>query len=272
MSESTAEFKEKDKTRIWDAFCQTDPSRTKGFSRGGGFKGTAINPTYIKERLTSFFGPIGLGWGYKVIDEEIIKGHKEGENQVQIHKVLIEFWYLFGERESKPIQAFGQTTMVGKNKNGWFTDEEAPKKSLTDALTKATSDLGMSADIHSGLYDDCKYVAEVKAKFSNKEPEKKDTPPEQPPQQPQPDPEKVPEKNQEGEQKVSKGQAGLIFHKFEDAGFNKLQMKEYWRIHYGVESNYSLPATAVKEIVDLFDAGNLLTLEKQKELQDDIPF
>lgn len=155
-------FTDKDKTKIWKTFCETDPTRTKDFNKG--FKGTAINPTYIKERLTNFFGPVGLGWGYKIVDEEIIKGHKEGENQIMIHKVLIEFWYRFGGLKSEPLQAFGQTTFVGTNKNGWFTDEEAPKKSLTDALTKATSDLGMCADIHGGKWDGCKYTDGQKPK------------------------------------------------------------------------------------------------------------
>lgn len=94
-----------------------------------------------------------------------------------------------------------------------------------------------------------------------------------PPEKPKPDqdPDETPPPTS-AEKKVTKAQAGLIFHKFEDAGFNKLQMKEYLRVNYGVESNYSLPMFAVKEILDLADAGNLLTLEKQKALQDDIPF
>ena len=41
---------------------------------------------------------------------------------------------------------------------GPFTDEEAPKKSLTDALSKAMSWLGFAADIHLGRWDDNKYV------------------------------------------------------------------------------------------------------------------
>lgn len=159
--------KDGDQIIIWDQIWQTDPSRTKAFKGKGGFSGTAINPTYVKERLTQLFGPVGLGWGYKVIDEEILKGHKQGENQVLIHKVLIEFWYRLGSMKSEPLQAFGQTTFVGCNKNGWSTDEEAPKKSLTDALMKAVTDLGMCADIHSGLFDDNKYVDEVQNKFTN---------------------------------------------------------------------------------------------------------
>lgn len=269
MNEPTAEFSVEDKTKIWEAFWQTDPSKTKSFSRAGGFKGTAINPTYIKERLTSFFGPIGLGWGYKVVDEELIKGHKdkEGINQVLIHKVLIEFWYIFGKRKSEPIQAFGQTTMVGKYSTGWFTDEEAPKKSLTDALTKAVSDLGMSADIHAGLYDDCKYVAELKKKFnvqnSDTEKVKSSTPSSQ---------ESTPTQNTTDGKKVSKAQAGLICHKFQDSGFSKEDMEAFCMARYGVKSNYELPIVAVKEILQQYDDGELVIPSKQKANDDDIPF
>jgi hypothetical protein len=36
-----------------------------------------------------------------------------------------------------------------KDKNGWHTDEDAPKKSLTDALTKASQLIGMSVQTFS---------------------------------------------------------------------------------------------------------------------------
>lgn len=167
--EKKSVFKSADKIKIWKEIWQTNPDKTKKFTKSGGFTGTAINPTYIKERLTELFGPVGLGWGYKVVDEEMVKGHKFEDGQVLVHKVLIEFWYRFGEMKSEPIQAFGQTTFVGKYSRGWFTDEDAPKKSLTDALGKAVSDLGMCADIYMGLYDDNKYIAEVKEKFLHEE-------------------------------------------------------------------------------------------------------
>jgi len=268
VTEQTAEFTTEDKTKIWDAFWQTDPSKTKSFSRVGGFKGTATSPTYIKERLTAFFGPVGLGWGYKVIDEELIKGHKdkEGINQVVIHKVLIEFWYIFGKRRSEPIQAFGQTTMVGKYSTGWFTDEEAPKKSLTDALTKAVSDLGMSADIHAGLYEDCKYVAELKKQFNVQNSDDPQTENSIPSTE-----ETIPTESKTDGKKVTKSQAGLIYHKFEESGFSKDDMKNFCMARYGVESNFSLPMVAVKEILQQFDDGELVPGATKKN-DDDIPF
>jgi uncharacterized short protein YbdD (DUF466 family) len=45
-------------------------------------------------------------------------------------------------------------------------DDEAPKKAMTDAMTKAFSHLGMSADVFLGKFDDSKYVEQMKEEFS----------------------------------------------------------------------------------------------------------
>lgn len=145
---------------LWEKVCTTDPKYTKAFTRGGGFSGTAVNATYLIRRATELWGPLGGKWGYKVVESEFVPS-PAGE---VIHVVRIEFRHPEGSFET-----FGQTTFCGKNKNGQFTDEEAPKKSLTDAITKALSMLGFAADIHLGLYDDNKYVAEVKKQFSETE-------------------------------------------------------------------------------------------------------
>jgi hypothetical protein len=160
--------------RIWDAVQQTDPRYTKAFSRSGGFKGTAINHTYQQRRATEVFGPKGIGWGTTVLDEHYADGapilhEKHGViGREIIHVLRIELWYeLDGKRGS--VQSFGQTTFVGSNKHGTFTDEEAPKKSLTDAESKALASLGFSADVHLGLFDDNKYVSDLKAKTAEAE-------------------------------------------------------------------------------------------------------
>jgi hypothetical protein len=46
------------------------------------------------------------------------------------------------------------------SKNG-HVDDEAPKKSLTDAVGKCLSLLGFAADVHMGLWDGDKYTAEA---------------------------------------------------------------------------------------------------------------
>ena len=45
--------------RIWDQVDTTDPSATKNFTGMGGFKGTAIKPTYLMRKATEVFGPCG---------------------------------------------------------------------------------------------------------------------------------------------------------------------------------------------------------------------
>lgn len=146
--------------RIWDKVQQTDPKYTKGFKRGGGFSGTAINATYQIHRATELWGPLGSAWGYSITASDFIPG-ADGD---VIHVLQIQFRYPDGE-----FPSFGQTQFVGTNKNGKFTDEEAPKKSLTDAITKALSMLGFSADVFLGLYDDNKYVNDLKQKTAEEQ-------------------------------------------------------------------------------------------------------
>jgi len=146
--------------KIWNAVEATDPKYTKQFNRGGGFKGTATNATYLAKKATQQFGPLGLGWGWNVIDEKYQPGHDKDV----IHVVRIKLWYVLDGQRGE-IEHFGQTQFVGKNKNGHFTDEEAPKKSLTDAISKCLSGLGFAADIHLGLYDDNRYVNDLKRDF-----------------------------------------------------------------------------------------------------------
>lgn len=161
-----------DKLKVWALVQATDPKYTKQFNRGGGFKGTATNATYLARKATEQFGPCGIGWGVTVVDEQIIVGAPHMQDGVviandTIHKLHVKFWYVLDGVRGE-IEQFGQTQMVGKNKNGFYTDEEAPKKSMTDAMSKCLSLLGFSADIHLGLYDDNKYVAEMKEKFADR--------------------------------------------------------------------------------------------------------
>lgn len=146
---------------IWEAVQQTDPKHTKAFTKGGGFSGTAINAIYQIRRATELWGPLGEKWGYDIVASDFVNG-AGGDI---IHILQINFRHPTGA-----FAAFGQTTFVGKNKNGAFTDEEAPKKSLTDAITKALSMLGFSADVFLGLYDDNKYVNDLRNAAAKEKP------------------------------------------------------------------------------------------------------
>jgi len=149
---------------LWDSVRTPDPAYTKAFNRGGGFKGTATSPTYLIRLATEKWGPIGGNWGVEIVSENLLQGApllgKDGITVIGhelVHVCRINLRHPDGV-----VPAFGQTQFVGTNKYGPFTDEEAPKKSLTDALTKAMSWLGFAADIHLGLWDDMNYVRDVK--------------------------------------------------------------------------------------------------------------
>ena len=171
---------------IWKAVEKTDPSYTKAFTQNGG--GTAINGTYTEMRATEIFGPKGIGWGVKVEEERFDKGapimqkakDASGNEIKQVipdgaggvvcevnHTVRITLWFIKDGQRGE-IEAYGCTPYITQNKYGLNTDGEAPKKSLTDAMKKALSGLGFSADIFLGLYDIGAYVDEAKAEFSAK--------------------------------------------------------------------------------------------------------
>jgi hypothetical protein len=147
------ERKTMDNLSLWNRFEKTDPKYTKSFQRSGGFSGTAINPMYSAKRMTEAFGPCGVGWG----SEEIAHRIEEGADGVKIWFAKVRVWYLHNG-EKAYVEQWGATEFVGKRKSGMYTDEEAAKKSYTDAETKCFSKIGLGADIYLGTFDGCKWV------------------------------------------------------------------------------------------------------------------
>jgi hypothetical protein len=151
----------KKNTELWDRLFTSDPDETKPFKRGGGFSGTAIRPYWVIGRMTEEFGPMGKGWGARETDH-VVHVHLDGQ-AVWCSKV--QLWWMENQDQPVPylIEQWGQTMMVVKRASGdMFFDEEAPKKAFTDGLAKCCSYLGLGGDVHMGLFDDSKYVAELK--------------------------------------------------------------------------------------------------------------
>ena len=155
---------EKSLTYIWDSVKHTNPHFTKPFSKFGGKELTTIDPMYQIMVMTNQFGPVGEGWNWKAeytyTDKVVF-----AEVSVAIHKTLgaeiiqgglQQVWDYYG-----PISS-AQSLF---KKNGGL-DDEAPKKAMTDALTKAFSHLGVSADVFLGMFDNNKYVSSMKEKFA----------------------------------------------------------------------------------------------------------
>lgn len=159
-------------TRIWDQVDTTDPSATKNFTGMGGFKGTAIKPTYLMRKATEIFGPCGEGWGWTVLEDRFDEGGplqaptKEWPEapriNAKLHTLKIQLWYLGKDGQKCTVEHYGHTPFVLIQSGKIITDWEAAKKSLTDAIGKCLQPLGFAADIHMGLFDDATYVETVR--------------------------------------------------------------------------------------------------------------
>lgn len=146
-----------DNLALWHQVEKTPPGHTKPIT-GKSYSGTSPKPYFLVQKATETFGPIGIGWGFTIEDERIEEG--AGGERMSIARVKV--WYKWnGERGE--VEHIGGTSFSGTRSSGkTFTDEDAPKKSVTDALVKALSMIGFAGDIFIGRYDDSKYVADLK--------------------------------------------------------------------------------------------------------------
>ena len=146
-----------DNLALWNAVEKTPPAQTKAIT-GKSYQGTSPKPHYLVHKATETFGPCGIGWGFTIEDERIEEG--AGGERMSIARVKV--WFKWnGERGE--VEHIGGTTFSGVRSSGKpFTDEDAPKKSVTDALIKALSMIGFAGDIFMGRYDDSKYVDGLK--------------------------------------------------------------------------------------------------------------
>lgn len=148
-------------TDLWDRVEKTDPAAVKRIT-GKQYEGNSPKPYYIVRRLTEEFGPCGIGWGFSIVSERM-----ERMTQTDVlHIAVVRLWYsLNGQRGE--VEQIGQTkACYEKSKGGMLLDEDAPKKSVTDALVKCASYLGFAGDIFAGRWDDSKYVDSLRAEFS----------------------------------------------------------------------------------------------------------
>lgn len=151
--------------QIWNRVEKTYTRFTKD-AKVGGQQITSLNGTAMIMKATEVFGPVGIGFGWKVTEERFDKGAEmfvgEGDKRASLgfelnHTVKILFWFkIDGERGE--LEQYGCTPYLYKSKFGTTTDGEAPKKSLTDAIKKSLSMLGFSADVFLGMFDDRDYV------------------------------------------------------------------------------------------------------------------
>lgn len=139
-----------DNLRIWNAVSKTNPAHTKKVNQRGGF--TSISASYQILAATEQFGPIGIGWGYETLLPIIDQG---------LIIVCVTIWHGSRENTFGPIPGCSDL-LDHKGK----VDSDAPKKAMTDGITKGLSQLGFNADVFLGKFDDNKYVAQMTREFA----------------------------------------------------------------------------------------------------------
>jgi hypothetical protein len=137
---------------LWNSVEKTDPKYTKKVTFGRGF--TSIDPMYQIMKATKALGPVGKGWAYTVEHSTL----EAGGCIMAVADVSIS---LFDGTTYGPVRGLD---FILNNKGR--LDEDAPKKAMTDALTKALSHLGIGADVFLGKFDDNRYVAAMEKEFS----------------------------------------------------------------------------------------------------------
>lgn len=146
---------------LWQSVEKTDPSHVKEIT-GKAYRGNSPKPHYIIHKATETFGPCGIGWGFQIAGERI----EEGAGGDKVHIAHVRVWYKWNDQRGE-VEHVGQTMFCGKRKDGKpYTDEDAPKKSVTDALIKALSMIGFAGDIFMGRFDDSKYVNELREEIA----------------------------------------------------------------------------------------------------------
>jgi hypothetical protein len=145
---------------LWKRAFTTDPAHVRAIT-GKQYKGNSPKPYWIVERLTDEFGPCGIGWGFSIINERM---ERLSDTDV-LHVAVLRFWFVLDGKRGE-FEQIGQTKATyEKSGGGLMVDEDAPKKSVTDALVKCASYLGFAGDIFSGMWDDSKYVAHAAAEW-----------------------------------------------------------------------------------------------------------
>lgn len=144
---------------LWRRVSVTDPAAVKPIT-GKQYSGNSPRPYWIVERLTAEFGPCGIGWGFSILSERFER-FGEGKSAESLHIAVVRFWYEMNGKRGE-LEQVGQTrASYTTSKDKFLVDEDAPKKSVTDALVKCASYLGFAGDIFSGRWDDSKYVADA---------------------------------------------------------------------------------------------------------------
>jgi len=138
---------------LWNRLCRTNPDNTKKVEYGTR-KFTAIAAHSQVMTATEAWGPCGGQWGFSW---EWIP-----EPDLWLATVTLRYpAKIDGLTDRMECQVSQVGAAKRKDKKG-VVDDDAPKKAITDGLTKCFSYTGMNADVFLGKFDDNKYVQKMR--------------------------------------------------------------------------------------------------------------
>lgn len=140
--------------KIWDNLKQV-PTECIRTITGGRLKGLSdIKPQWRLQAMTHQFGPCGIGWKYEITNKETWPG---SDGQI-IATVDINLFIKINNDWSSPIPGTGGAMLVAKETKGTYTNDEAFKMALTDALSVSMKSIGVASDIYMGAFNGSKFA------------------------------------------------------------------------------------------------------------------
>lgn len=149
--------------KLWDSVAKTDPAYATDV-KGGGFSYTSANAYWQIRRATEKWGPCGTGWSVSHKGQVVSASDNE---KVWVEDVTITYRdEETGQTASVTQYGVAKFCYMTSGASGYFkVDEQAPKKALTNGISKALSMLGFSADLWLKYYNSKEYIESVREDF-----------------------------------------------------------------------------------------------------------
>ena len=133
-----------DNMRIYEAVRKAPRNALREIQAGRLRGKTDINPMWRIKALTEQFGPCGIGWKYEILKKWL----EPGANGEIAAFVDINLYIKVDGEWSEPIPGNGGAMYVVKENKGLYTDDEAYKQALTDAISVSCKALGFAANVY----------------------------------------------------------------------------------------------------------------------------
>lgn len=143
---------EKTNKEIWDKV-KSPPKDALREIRGGRISGmTDISPQWRLQIMTEIFGPVGIGWNFKITKQwlDVVDSNALSDIKDICAFTNIELKYKLNEEWSEWIPGTGGSKFAATESRGLHVSDECFKMSLTDALSVAMKSIGVGAEVYLG--------------------------------------------------------------------------------------------------------------------------